>query len=232
MVDGRFLALRHVWCSLPGAPVSKISNLIMDTMVYNRVIWLATKGETYMTTATGILRHEHEAILKMLDVTDEVNRRMERGTAVEPETLAALVEFFRLFADKCHHGKEEDLLFPAMEAKGMPRHGGPIGVMLIEHEQGRAHVREMAAAAEEAAAGKQGACGRWLLAAQAFSSLLRGHISKENHVLFVMAERMLSDSEQSELAGAFERVEVEKMGAGTHERLHGVMDRLVAGILS
>ena len=93
-------------------------------------------------------------------------------------------------------------------------------------------VREMAAAAEEAAAGKQGACGRWLSAAQAFSSLLRGHISKENHVLFVMAERMLSESEQSELAGAFERVEVEKMGAGTHERLHGVMDRLVAGILS
>ena len=185
-----------------------------------------------MATATGVLRHEHDAILKMLDVTDEVNRRIERGMSVAPKTFAELVEFFRLFADRCHHGKEEDLLFPAMEAKGIPRHGGPIGVMLIEHDQGRAHVREMAAAAEDAAAGKQGASGRWLPAAQAFSSLLRAHISKENLVLFVMAERLLADREQAELAEAFERVEVEKMGPGTHERLHGVMDRLAAEMLA
>ncbi len=185
-----------------------------------------------MTSATGILRHEHEAILKMLDVMDEVNRRIERSAAVRGEVFAGLVEFFRLFADKCHHGKEEDLLFPAMEAKGFPRQDGPIAVMLGEHDQGRACVREMAAAADGIAIGADGSASRWLSAAGTFSSLLRAHIDKENNVLFVMAERILSNGEQSKLAEDFERVEIEKMGPGTHERLHRVMDDLVTEILS
>ena len=185
-----------------------------------------------MATATAVLRHEHEAILKMLDVADEVGRRVERGIVVAPEVFSGLVEFFRLFADKCHHGKEEDLLFPAMENKGIPRQGGPVGVMLIEHDQGRAYVGEMAAASEGIAKGDAAAAGRWVPAARGYSDLLRAHIQKENNILFVMAERILSDDEQAELAREFERVEIEKMGPGTHERLHAVMDRLVAEILS
>lgn len=184
-----------------------------------------------MTKATSVLRHEHDAILRMLDVADEVSRRVEGGTAVAPDVFFGLVEFFRLFADKCHHGKEEDLLFPAMEGKGFPRHGGPVGVMLIEHDQGRAHMKEMAAASEEIANGDSHAVCRWVAAERGYSDLLRGHIQKENNVLFVMAERVLSDDEQAELARGFEKIEIEKMGAGTHERLHGVMDKLVAEIL-
>jgi len=185
-----------------------------------------------MAKATSVLRHEHEAILRMLDVADEVSSRVERGVPVAPEVFGGLVEFFRVFADKCHHGKEEDLLFPAMEGKGIPRHGGPIGVMLMEHEQGRARVKEMAAVSEEIDKGDAAAAVRWVPAARGYSDLLRAHIQKENNVLFVMAERILSDDEQAELSRGFERVEIEKMGPGTHERLHALMDRLVAEILA
>ncbi len=184
-----------------------------------------------MTKATSVLRHEHEAILRMLDVADEVSRRVERGVAVAPEVFFGLAEFFRLFADKCHHGKEEDLLFPAMESKGIPRQGGPVGVMLIEHDQGRAYVGEMAVASEEIGKGNAAAARRWVSAARGYSDLLRAHIQKENNILFVMAERILSDDEQAELARGFERVEIDKMGPGTHERLHAMMDKLVADIL-
>ncbi len=184
-----------------------------------------------MTKATAVLRHEHEAILRMLDVADEVSRRVERGVPVAPEVFSGLVEFFRLFADKCHHGKEEDLLFPALEGKGFPRQGGPVGVMLIEHDQGRAYMKEMAAVSEEIARGNAHAASRWITAARGYSDLLRAHIQKENNILFVMAERVLSDDEQAELARGFEKVEVDKMGQGTHERLHGVMDKLVKEIL-
>ncbi len=184
-----------------------------------------------MTKATTVLRHEHDAILRMLDVADEVSRRVQHGVPVAPEVFSGLVEFFRLFADKCHHGKEEDLLFPAMENKGFPRQGGPVGVMLIEHDQGRAYMKEMAAASEEITKGNTRAASRWVEAARGYSELLRAHIQKENNVLFVMAERVLSDDEQAELARGFENVEIEKMGPGTHERLHSVMDKLVAEIL-
>ena len=184
-----------------------------------------------MAVATSVLRHEHEAILRMLDVADEVSRRVERGVPVAPEAFSGLVEFFRLFADKCHHGKEEDLLFPALEGKGLPREGGPVGVMLIEHDQGRAYMKEMAAVAEAIVKGNADAVRRWVAAARGYSDLLRAHIQKENNILFVMAERILSDDEQAELARGFERIEIDKMGAGTHERLHAMMDKLVAEFL-
>jgi hemerythrin-like domain-containing protein len=104
--------------------------------------------------------------------------------------------------------------------------------MLAEHDEGRALVKQMAEAAEAYQAGKTEAASRWAAAAQGYCELLRGHIDKENNVLFVMAERMLTPAEQKELAEDFEKIEVEKMGAGTHERLHAMMDKMVAEFLA
>lgn len=98
--------------------------------------------------ATDILRKEHDVILKMLDATDAVGRRLILGEQVSPDTLNGLLEFFRLFADRCHHGKEEDFLFPLLEREGIPR-GGPIGVMLSVHGRGRELIHEMELASSQ-----------------------------------------------------------------------------------
>lgn len=184
-----------------------------------------------MAVATQILRHEHEAILKMLSAAEQVADRLNRGEKARPETLDDLLEFFRLFADRCHHGKEEDLLFPLLEAKGIPREGGPIGVMLSEHEQGRSLIRQMAEAGEAFRSGTEGAGKRWAEAARGYVALLRAHIDKENNVLFLIAEQALAPGEQARLAEDFEKLEVDKMGAGTHERLHAKMDKLLAEVM-
>lgn len=184
-----------------------------------------------MNAATAVLRKEHEAILRMLDVTEEVARQLDARRPVSPETLFELLEFFRLFADRCHHGKEEDLLFPLLRRKGLPPAGGPVAVMLYEHEQGRALIREMLEAAEAFRGGAAEGGGRWADAARNYAALLREHIAKENNILFVMAENLMTPAEQDELAAAFEKAEAEKMGAGTHERLHALMDKLAAEIL-
>ena len=179
-----------------------------------------------MTEATAILRKEHDAILKMLGATEEAARRIDAGEEVKGETLEGLIEFFRLFADQCHHGKEEDLLFPLLESRGLPRHGGPTGVMLQEHEQGRALIRQMVEATE-ACKRHEKAGDRWAEAARGYVALLRTHIDKENNILFVVAENMLTPEEQKQLAADFEKAEIEKMGAGTHERLHAKMEKLI-----
>jgi hemerythrin-like domain-containing protein len=101
-------------------------------------------------------------------------------------------------------------------------------VMLFEHEEGHALVREMAKATEDYRSGAEGASARWTKAARAYAQLLRGHIFKENNVLFPMAEQVLTPEEQGQLAQSFEKLEVEKMGAGTHQRLHAKMEKLVA----
>jgi hemerythrin-like domain-containing protein len=181
-----------------------------------------------MLTATQILRQEHDAILKMLDVADCLADRLDTGAPVASQSLADLLEFLRTFADTCHHGKEEDLLFPALERKGMPRQMGPVGVMLMEHDQGRALIRLMAQSGDALAAGDTRAAKTWARAARDYTNLLRNHIMKENEILFVMAERMLSSDEQRELAQEFDKVELQKLGAGTYEHLHATMERLVA----
>jgi hemerythrin-like domain-containing protein len=90
----------------------------------------------------------------------------------------------------------------------------------------------MVEAADAFAAGDASAAKQWAVPAEGYTRLLRAHIGKENDILFVMAEQLLSDVEQSELSLAFEKMELEKMGAGTHERLHELMDRLFARIFS
>jgi len=182
-------------------------------------------------SATDVLRHEHDAIVRMLDVSAVVAARLAAGAQVEPEILAQLLEFFRLFADRCHHGKEEELLFPLLERKGLLRAGGPIGVMLDEHTQGRAQMQRMTAAAEAYRNGDANAGQRWASAMNRYAALLRQHIDKENHILFELADRLMTPAEQAEMVAAFERSEIEKMGAGTHERLHALMDQLSATIL-
>lgn len=182
-------------------------------------------------TATDVLRHEHEAIVRMLDVSAVVADRLAAGTQVEPEILTQLLEFFRLFADRCHHEKEEELLFPLLERKGLLRAGGPIGVMLDEHTQGRAQVQRMTTAAEAYRNGDATGGRRWADAMRRYATLLRQHIDKENHILFELADRLMSSAEQAEMVAAFEHSEIEKMGAGTHERLHALMDRLSATLL-
>jgi hemerythrin-like domain-containing protein len=181
--------------------------------------------------ATETLRREHDAILSMLDATEKAAEKLGAGDEVSPRTLNGILEFFQLFADRCHHGKEEDLLFPMLEKKGLPRNGGPVGVMLHEHTLGRNLIREMADAGKAIEAGDKSAAALWTRAALGYADLLRGHIQKENTILFVMAERLLTDAEQVELSEAFEAIETEKMGPDTHDRLHQSMAGIIAELL-
>jgi hemerythrin-like domain-containing protein len=180
--------------------------------------------------ATDVLRKEHDVILKMLDATDAVGRRLVLSEKVSPDTLNGLLEFFRLFADRCHHGKEEDFLFPLLEKKGIPRGGGPIGVMLSEHGRGRELIHEMELASSQFQDSPGVSGRRWAQAAVEYTNLLREHIAKENDVLFQMAESLLTNEEQERLAQEFERMEIQKMGVGTHERLHSRMNQLLREI--
>ncbi|MDA8189522.1 MAG: hemerythrin domain-containing protein, partial [Dehalococcoidales bacterium] len=106
-----------------------------------------------MMSATAALKQEHRVIEKMLKVLFAATQRLQAGEDVDPEILRKAVDFIRNFADRCHHGKEEDNLFPAMESRGVPKFGGPIGIMLVEHDEGRRHVRELAAALDKYEAG-------------------------------------------------------------------------------
>jgi hemerythrin-like domain-containing protein len=172
------------------------------------------------------LKKEHAAIERMLIVLETVSRKLQAGQAVDPAHVRQIVEFFHEFADECHHGKEETVLFPALEKAGIPREGGPVGVMLYEHDQLRGFLRGVAEATERVQAGEVGAAGEVIRRAGDYSGTLRRHIDKENNMLFRMAEMRLGPQKEQDLAEEFERVETQKMGPGKHEELHAVLNRL------
>ena len=132
------------------------------------------------------------------------------------------VDFIANFADKCHHSKEEEQLFPVLEEKGIPRDGGPIGCMCDEHKIGRDHVRRMR---ELITAGDYVGLRRESLN---YVALLRDHIQKEDNVLFPMGRRVLSEDDLQRLRGKFD--EVEHPGQQCNHYYDKVADELLAQV--
>jgi len=173
-----------------------------------------------MSKAIDDLMHEHEAILFTLKVLGKMEAIAEKGQALDAEDAAALIGFLKEFADKCHHGKEEGILFPALEKAGVAKEGGPIGVMLREHEMGRELIRGM----DEAIRRRPADPAAFAKAAGSYAQLLTQHIDKENNVLFTMAERVLGDEHLDVVYERFEEHEEKVIGAGRHEELHAMLD--------
>lgn len=165
---------------------------------------------------TDILMEEHRVIEQVLDVLERMADRAVHHGTLDPAHARDAVEFFRNFADRCHHMKEENHLFTLMEARGFPREGGPTGVMLYEHEMGRGHVRNMDEMIMAVASGEPGAAHRWAEHAHAYIEILRQHIQKEDHCLFAMADQAFSEQDQAELSRRFEQVEREEL-QGAHD---------------
>lgn len=171
-----------------------------------------------MGKATQDLRSEHDSILHVLQILD----KMTQTTALEKDQkldyYGQVIYFLKTFADKCHHGKEENILFNELVAKGIPNENGPIGVMLSEHVQGRGFIADMSHGVEERD------IAVFNQAAERYAALLRNHIDKENNVLFVMADKVLDEDAQDQMYEKFQQHEEEVIGHGIHEKLHGMIE--------
>lgn len=176
--------------------------------------------------ATQDLRNEHEGVKVALAVLDHFSKEIEAERAVNIDDIEQLVDFLKTFVDRCHHGKEEDLLFPALEKAGIPKENGPIGVMLADHAQGREYIRMMNESIPGLREADPESQSQFASAARGYSCLLHNHIVKENEVLFIMAEQNLTPQVHEELARGFDQIEQERIGPGVHERYHALLDRL------
>jgi hemerythrin-like domain-containing protein len=168
--------------------------------------------------ATDILMAEHRVIERVLAVLNTAAERLEQDQPVRPGFFIEASDFIIGFADGCHHRKEEGVLFEAMVNYGMSRLGGPIAVMLADHEQGRSFTRGMRAAAEKLEAGDASAREAVITNARGYVILLQQHIMKEDNILFPMAARVIPVADHAKVAEDFERVEHEETGEGVHEK--------------
>jgi len=173
-------------------------------------------------TATQMLRVEHRLILEVASVLE---RTLDAG-GEDHDTLGDCVAFFRLFADACHHGKEEDLLFPALEREGMPVDAGPIAVMLHEHRIGREFIRRMADALPRSGDGDPAGADEVADAGRGYVELIREHIAKEDGILFEMADGMVTGPACKDLCSAYDEVCARRFEGKTLEDLEGLAESL------
>jgi len=176
--------------------------------------------------ATEVLKEEHQVIEKVLNTLEAFALKLERGEEVNVGILEKSIDFIRTFADRCHHGKEEDRLFQLMARQGFSRNSGPIAVMLQEHDLGRSFVKAMADAIEKYKDGDASSKRDIAENAREYTNLLRQHIYKEDNVLYPLADGTLLEKDQKNLLEEFEEFERKEIGIGVHEKYHRLAEEL------
>ena len=160
-------------------------------------------------TLTDVLKDEHVVIKQVLRCLRKIAEQCRSQGQLDAQAARDAIDFFRNYADRWHHAKEEAELFPVMEAKGFSRDDGPTGVMIQEHETGRKRIRGMEAEIDGASAGDDDAVRQFCYHARVYIEMLRQHIEKEDHSLFPMADKAFDEEDQQRLMDACAKIEAE-----------------------
>jgi len=171
------------------------------------------------------LKHEHELIKRMLGALEAASERLARGERVPPDLLDDARAFVRGFADECHHGKEEQALFPLLAKRSDLLRTGPVRILASEHDVGRKLMAELAEATDEMRAGVPKAEAHARRTIDLYTRMLRRHIEKEERILFPLAEMQLKPADEAALTRQFEAIEA-RMGADAHARYEAIVRRL------
>lgn len=169
--------------------------------------------------AIELLRIEHQIIEAVLTSLENEASRLSSGGAVTDRYWRDAIEFLRVFAERSHYPKEERCLFPALLAAGTTDRGGPVGTLRAEHEASRLAVTRIDRARVA------GDVATLIGATRECTALLRDHISKEEKVLYVLAERVLSKHAANLVLAAMDHHERSR---GLNESAH--LLQLAAGL--
>lgn len=158
-----------------------------------------SKNATAIQSLSCEHRHIETVIKSLHDAVAALNARQRLNV----QKLQTVVEFLRVYADQRHHQREEALLFPALVKRGVPAQGCPIGGLNNELEKGRALVfalDENITAYEQRPSGADSAVQKTL---QAIIDLYRKHLWMEDAMVFPMAEKIITETENKELKEKF-----------------------------
>jgi DUF438 domain-containing protein len=171
-----------------------------------------------------------ELLMTDHETTEKVFEAVERALAApggpSPALLADAMENFKGYVDGCHNKKEENHLFPLVEQRGIPRSGGPLGVMLMEHDQSRDTLPRLLTVAGRYLAGDRAALDDLRIAFSEYSSLLKNHFWKENDILYPMARRVMTAADAEAVVKGIQETEA-AVGADTRAKYYALADRIL-----
>ncbi len=178
-----------------------------------------------MTNATEALEREHRTIEKVLAVMARVQKQLSLNHDVDAEILRDLLEFMRIFCDQYHQAREESYLFPLLEERGIPATGCPIAVLKSEHGKILGLVNDLSESTAVYLADHRLGKAKLKEALDNLVGFFPGHIWKEDYLLFPMAEKVLSSSDQEMLLQQFDLAELD-LGGRINEEFEALAENL------
>lgn len=173
-----------------------------------------------------LLVADHTVIEKVFAAMNEL---FSRSTDPRPLVVHDLLTFLVDYVDGCHSKKEEEHLFPLLEARGIPAEGGPLGMMKQEHEESRRLLRQIRKSGRAYLAGDGKALAILRNAFRAFSQLLGNHFWKENDVLYPMGARVFSAVDAARVTAGIAEVEA-RLGTGARAKYYALAERLTESL--
>ena len=146
-----------------------------------------------------ILMAEHENIVRFADIMKIKCCNVLEGEVVDTKLFREAIDFVRNYADKHHHGKEEQILFERMLAKLGPVAEKLVKMgMLVEHDLGRLYMTELEAALNRYDENKNTENKLDILTNMTgYIDLIKRHAGRENEVVFSFADRSLTDEDKA-----------------------------------
>jgi hemerythrin-like domain-containing protein len=148
----------------------------------------------------GPLMIEHRVIERMIEVIGRRVDQMEKEKKVDPQFIDLIVDFIRTYADQCHHGKEEEILFRELLLKPLsPEHKKMLEELTEEHRRGREVVSNLVAAKASYLRGEQGALTRIAECLRSLVNFYPTHIEKEDRKFFMPCMQYFTAEEKAAL---------------------------------
>lgn len=174
-----------------------------------------------------IMVEEHKNIRRMLKVIRNVCYRVMTLGDYDISDFPRIIDFVRIYADKHHHGKEEDVLFETMnkEIEKLSKSGAITG-MYIEHDMGRLYMSNLEKALEKFKEGNDESRLDIIANAISYADLLDRHIEKENTAMYKFAENMLKDESKAFVEEECKKVERMATESGLQEKYLSLVKEL------
>lgn len=178
-----------------------------------------------------LLKEEHDNIKRVLVVMRKLSVKILNTGQVDFTAFDQAIDFVRNYADKHHHGKEEDILFEKMSAELDPDvEEGPIEAMFSEHDLGRYFINNLDTALQQVKDGEENAKVDVIANAVAYSDFLDGHIFKEDNIVYNYGREELSEAALKEVKQGANEVEQEATKEGVQEKYIDLIDKLEAKV--
>ncbi len=176
-----------------------------------------------------LMMDEHQLILRMLKVMRNACYKVYTTHEFDEADFMKMIDFVRQYADAHHHGKEEKMLFNRMveelgpAAEKLVTHG-----MLVEHDLGRLHMRQLESALNDYKEGNDEAVLDIIANAIGYTDLLKRHIDKEDRVAYTFADKNLSKASLGALNKECEAFEREQDNLGIQKKYNDLVVELEA----